>query len=120
MHRLSRWLPADTRTVEFTSGAALVVCALAIAAGLLDAPIPTLSWALMLACLGSLQLVGTGFELRALQLPTSLICGTLWVYTGASGVADLQAPDIVAWFVGFGNLYAFVLHATRTVGVLHD
>lgn len=117
MRNFSRWLPADTRTVEFASGAAFVVSSIAIALGLALAPMPVLSWALMLFCLGFLQVVSAGFELRILQTITSIICGSIWIYTAASGINYLQSTDIAAWFLGFSNLYAFILHSTKTTGI---
>lgn len=111
MRKLSRWLPADTRSVELTSAAALLMYAIAAGLGdlavLHETPEPVV--AVILACFGILQLIGASREIELVRTAACFGAGCWWLWSGLS----VHSGGYAAIMLGVGCMYAFVLHATH-------
>lgn len=108
MGKWSRWLPADTRAVELSSAAALLMCALAAAGGHLavlgDTPAPVL--AVLLGCTAVLQSIGASREIGLVRTAACLMSTAWWLWDGLSR----SHGGYAALALAASCLYAFVLH----------
>lgn len=121
---ISRWLPADTRTVELSSCLALLFTARAALGDAITVSTdhPGVVWAVMLAALALLQCVGAVRELGPLRVLASFVSGLWWIWSGlASDGLHTQPGDFAAVALGVSLMYSFVLHGSTVAHqVRHD
>jgi hypothetical protein len=116
---LLHFLPQDTRIAELISGISLIVLCFTMLLTGLD-PTIVLSqfhdpvfWIITTGVVGVLQLFSLVFcrRLEHLRFLVSWIAGTFWVWITAVGfTAGVTPSEVVGFFVGIANLYAFVVN----------
>lgn len=112
-------LPRDARCIELASSFGMLLLSASLALDMsitayMHALHPPQFWALLLACLGGLQLVAllTYPRLDALRVGVAFVSGLWWAWLAMAGVdAALYPSDFAALMMGLGNLYAFTLGA---------
>ena len=112
-------LPQETRIIELYSGWALVTIAIFIILQAL--PIPAellvldsvLPWGVLLAIFGGLQVYSIYYDpkLEILRTCMTWVVGCIWLWLAVAGPLNhIHTEDIAALFLGFGNLYSFIIN----------